>query len=103
MLTDQLIARAQRCAELNAMLAENADHEDAPDWIAEIALKALNRREDRHVAIVRTVWRMRSKIARFEVLPDNAPKRFQLPRLNERLAKLCTSDELLTKEDVLDG
>ena len=66
MLADQLIARAQRCAELNHMLAENADHEDAPDWIAEIALKALNRREDRHVAIVRSVQRIRNKIALFD-------------------------------------
>ena len=103
MLADQLIARAQRCAELNHMLAENADHEDAPDWIAEIALKALNRREDRHVAIVRSVQRIRNKIALFDDLPEGNLKRLQLARLNERITELGASPELLTREDVING
>lgn len=103
MLADQLIARAQRCAELNHMLAEKADHKDAPDWIAEISQKALNRREERHVAVVRSIRRLRHKIAMFEGLPEDNLKRLQLPRLNERLAELCNSPELLTKEDVIDG
>ena len=63
MLADRLIARAQRCAELNHMLAENAGHEDAPDWISEISAKALNRREERHVAIVRQVNHLHIRIA----------------------------------------
>ena len=62
MLADQLIARAQRCAELNRMLADNAGHEDAPDWISEISTKALNRKEERHVAIVRQVNHLHGRI-----------------------------------------
>ena len=103
MLSDQLIARAMRCAELNAMLAENPDHKDAPDWIAEIARKSLNRREDRHVAIVRSVNCIRKKIALFEGLPADSPKRIQLDRLKARLTELSASPELLTREDVIDG
>ena len=103
MLSDQLIARAKRCAELNAMLAETPDHADAQDWIAEIAQKSLNRREDRHVAIVRAVNRIRKKIALFESLPADSPKRIQLDPLRARLAELSASPELLTREDVIDG
>ena len=103
MLADQLIARAQRCTELNHMLHKNPDAKDAPDWISEISQKALNRREERHVAVVRSVRRLRHKIAMFEALPPDNLKRLQLPRLNERLAELCNADELLTKEDVIDG
>ena len=103
MLADQLIARAQRCAELNAMLAEKPDHKGAPDWIAEIAQKSLNRREDRHVAIVRSIQRLRNKMALFEGLPKDSLKRLQLDRLKQRLTELSASPELLTREDVIDG
>lgn len=103
MLIDGLIARAARCVELQALMDADPKAKDYGDWMAELAQKALNRREERHVAVVRTVRRIKKKISMFEQLPPESVKRAQIPALKAKVAELSVSNDLLTKEDVLDG
>lgn len=65
-LADQLRARARRCAELQARLDADPSHADAKDWIVDIGRNALTRQEERHVALVATIRRIRGRIARIE-------------------------------------
>lgn len=103
MLIDGLIARAERCMELQALMDADPSAADYGEWVTELAQKSLNRREERHVAVVRTVRRVQKKIAMFEQLPDNSVKRAQIPALRAKVSALTVSDDLLTKEDVIDG
>lgn len=94
MLVDNLVARARRCAELQHMLDEDPTHKDAPKWIAEIAQKALNRKEDRHVAVVRAVKRIRERIGAIEAhASDDKRAKEHLKALQKRVAEMGPDDK----------
>ncbi len=86
MFYEGLAIRAERCSELNRMLEANPEDKKAGDWIAEISKKALNRREDRHLAIVRMVHGLRRQIVKIEALSDDlAPLKEHRDRLQSRV------------------
>ena len=94
MLYEGLAKRAERCSALNAMLADDPEHKDAGDWIAEIAEKGLTRKEDRHLAVVRQVHKLRRNIARTEGLKDNIPAlKDRLKRLQARVDGMRSDDK----------
>ena len=91
MLADSLRARVERVAELNRTLADQPNSKKAGDWIAEIAEKSLNRREERHLAVVGAVRRLRREIARIEAMPiekgDLKELGTRMDRLRSRVEK----------------
>ncbi len=93
MLRDELIARAQRCAELQAMLDADPKAKAAGDWISEIAQKCLSRGEERHVAIVGQALTLRKKIAMTEAMPDDTEAfKDRRSRLRDRLDAMEARD-----------
>lgn len=70
MLADDLISRREKTDALRVRLADNPSDKAAGGWISEIAKLAWNRREERHVAIVQTVRKLRRKIALLENQED---------------------------------